>query len=139
MLAASPTTTRTGEPAEEWAIHDHEGFGGLEIDPHESLEEVHHRATLRLRDTNTSDIIIPEIRLARRSTRKHRISPTRIQHALRHATKVAAGNPTSDGKPVVMIIGCDAQGVEIEVGAVIDDNVVTLIHAMPTRSRRRST
>ncbi|MBV9823352.1 MAG: antirestriction protein ArdA [Actinobacteria bacterium] len=37
MLAASPLTARTGEPAEEWAIHDHQGFGALAIFEHEDL------------------------------------------------------------------------------------------------------
>jgi antirestriction protein len=37
MLAASPLTTATGEPAEEWAIFDHDGFGRLRIDEHDSL------------------------------------------------------------------------------------------------------
>jgi len=37
MLATSPLTTETGEPAEEWAIHDFQGFGRLRIDEHESL------------------------------------------------------------------------------------------------------
>jgi antirestriction protein len=37
MLAASPLTARTGEPAEEWVIHDYDGFGRLRIDEHDSL------------------------------------------------------------------------------------------------------
>jgi len=37
MLAASAWTVRTGEPATEWAIHDYEGFGPLQIDEHENL------------------------------------------------------------------------------------------------------
>lgn len=40
MLAGSPTTTRTGEPAEEWAIHDHEGFGDVRLDAHESVDDI---------------------------------------------------------------------------------------------------
>src|SRR3954468_4463852 len=32
MLAASPLTAATGEPAEEWAIHDSDGFAPLRID-----------------------------------------------------------------------------------------------------------
>lgn len=40
LLRASPTTRRSGEPAEEWAIHDSEGFGSVAIDPHESLEDL---------------------------------------------------------------------------------------------------
>jgi antirestriction protein len=37
MLAASPLTAETGEPAEEWVIHDYDGFGRLRIDEHENL------------------------------------------------------------------------------------------------------
>lgn len=37
MLAASPLSVQTGEPAEEWAIHDYDGFGRLRIDEHEDL------------------------------------------------------------------------------------------------------
>lgn len=37
MLAASPLTAATGEPAEEWAIFDYDGFGRLCIDELESL------------------------------------------------------------------------------------------------------
>jgi len=37
MLAGSPLTAATGEPAEEWAIHDYDGFGSLRIDEHENL------------------------------------------------------------------------------------------------------
>lgn len=37
MLAASPLTAQTGERAEEWAIHDSDGFAPLRIDAHENL------------------------------------------------------------------------------------------------------
>jgi antirestriction protein len=40
MLAASPTAARTGQPAEEWGIFDHEGFGRLRIDEYEAIEYV---------------------------------------------------------------------------------------------------
>jgi len=38
MLATSPTTRRHGDVAEEWAIHDHEGWGGIQLSEYESLE-----------------------------------------------------------------------------------------------------
>lgn len=38
MLASSPTAKKYGEPAEEWAIHDYEGFPSLH--DYESLELV---------------------------------------------------------------------------------------------------
>lgn len=37
MLAASPATKRYGGVAEEWAIHDHEGFGGYSISEYASI------------------------------------------------------------------------------------------------------
>jgi antirestriction protein len=40
MLATSPTAARTGQPAEEWGIFDHEGFGRLRIDEYESIDYV---------------------------------------------------------------------------------------------------
>lgn len=40
MLAASPTTRRYGEVAEEWAIHDHEGFGPVGLGEWEPIERV---------------------------------------------------------------------------------------------------
>lgn len=46
MLATSPYTERYGEPAEEWAIHDYEGFGsGIRLSEHESLDHLHRLAT----------------------------------------------------------------------------------------------
>ena len=40
MLAASPTTKRYGDPAEEWAIHDYEGFGDVRLGEYEPIERV---------------------------------------------------------------------------------------------------
>lgn len=40
MLAASPTTARYGEPAEEWAIHDHDDFGDIRVGEHHSLASI---------------------------------------------------------------------------------------------------
>ena len=40
MLAKSPTAARYGEPAEEWAIHDFEGFGNVRLREFQSLDEV---------------------------------------------------------------------------------------------------
>jgi antirestriction protein len=37
MLAASPTTAETGEPAEDWGIFDYDNFGSLRIGEQESL------------------------------------------------------------------------------------------------------
>lgn len=40
MLADSPTARRSGLPAEEWAIHAHGGFHGVQISESEDLETV---------------------------------------------------------------------------------------------------
>lgn len=40
MLAASPTTRRYGDVAEEWAIHDYENFGSVALSEWESIERV---------------------------------------------------------------------------------------------------
>jgi len=40
MLERSPTTRRSGEPAEEWAIHDYEGFGDLRLSELDSLDYI---------------------------------------------------------------------------------------------------
>jgi len=40
MLAASPTTTRYGEPAEEWAVHDYEGFSDIRVGEYTSLANI---------------------------------------------------------------------------------------------------
>ncbi len=38
MLAGSPWTARTGEPAEEWGVLDFDNFGACRIDQHETLD-----------------------------------------------------------------------------------------------------
>lgn len=40
MLAASPTTARYGDPAEEWAIHDYENFGPIALSEWGRIEHV---------------------------------------------------------------------------------------------------
>lgn len=40
MLAESPEAKLTGQPAEEWAIHDYEGFEGFRLSEWESFEKV---------------------------------------------------------------------------------------------------
>lgn len=40
MLAASPTTRRYGDPAEEWAIHDYENFGAVRLGEYEPIQTV---------------------------------------------------------------------------------------------------
>jgi len=40
MLRTSPTTARYGDKAEEWAIHDFEGFGPLRLGEYEALSTI---------------------------------------------------------------------------------------------------
>jgi antirestriction protein len=40
MLDASPLAAQTGQPAEEWGIFDHEGFGAFRLAEYENLEVV---------------------------------------------------------------------------------------------------
>lgn len=44
ILATSPWTVRTGEPAEEWVLLDHEGFPGPSPEPHASPLEIEQLA-----------------------------------------------------------------------------------------------
>lgn len=48
MLAKSPTVKsgRLAGPAEEWGIHDYEGFEGIKLDEFESLDRVAEIATM---------------------------------------------------------------------------------------------
>lgn len=40
MLRSSPTALRFGQVAEEWAIHDYEGFGDLRLGEYEPLSKI---------------------------------------------------------------------------------------------------
>lgn len=40
ILKNSPYAKQYGEPAEEWAIHDYEGFDGIKLSEYESFENV---------------------------------------------------------------------------------------------------
>jgi antirestriction protein len=46
MLAGSPTTAEHGDPAEEYAIFDHDNFHGLQISEYDSIAEVTRLARL---------------------------------------------------------------------------------------------
>ena len=46
MLAESPTAKLEGQPAEEWAIHDYDNFGGLRLGEYEDFETVSKLACL---------------------------------------------------------------------------------------------
>lgn len=40
MLATSPTAAKNGDRAEEWAIHDYDGFGPLRLGEYEALSTI---------------------------------------------------------------------------------------------------
>ena len=55
MLSNSP------EPdAEEWAIHDYEGFGNLQISEYEGIERVHAYAEFILENEETGKLLLSE-------------------------------------------------------------------------------
>ena len=55
MLASSPE-----ECAEEWAIHDYEGFGTLRISEYEGIETVHQYAEFILEHEETGTLLLSE-------------------------------------------------------------------------------
>jgi len=55
MLASSPE-----ECAEEWAIHDYEGFGSLRISEYEGIEAVHQYAEFILEHEETGQALLAE-------------------------------------------------------------------------------
>ena len=54
-LVAELLDSSIGPAAEEWAIHDYEGFGDATIDTHDSLEEVHELAVRLQRDARAAN------------------------------------------------------------------------------------
>lgn len=52
MLKASPVTKLYGEIAEEWAIHDFEGFGSYRVEEWSDLEEICNIANLLENEEN---------------------------------------------------------------------------------------
>lgn len=56
IVATSPTTLKTGEPAEDWAILDHEGFGEP-IDPAETIDGVVDAAQQDLPDARALSLV----------------------------------------------------------------------------------
>ncbi|MCF8527293.1 MAG: hypothetical protein K9G24_05835 [Candidatus Nanopelagicales bacterium] len=68
--------------------------------------------------------------------RKHGISRRRIEQALMSQTEAEAiGTETTD--PKIRFVGRDERGEEIEMVAVVLPGLLLIIHAMPTRYRRK--
>ncbi len=56
-------------------------------------------------------------------------------HALTHATSIVPGKMSSSGQAVLMAIGDDENGRALEVGFVVEGDVVTVLHVMPARPK----
>lgn len=65
------------------------------------------------------------------SARKHGISDDDIFHAFRHHWKAFE----TDDADVTMLIGPASSGEPLEVGVVVDDDGVAIIHAMRARPK----
>jgi hypothetical protein len=69
--------------------------------------------------------------------RKHGVSRRRIEQALMSQTEAdVIGTETTD--PKIRFVGRDERGEEIEIVAVVLPGLLLIIHAMPTRYRRKS-
>lgn len=77
-----------------------------------------------------------EVRIAS-SARKHGVSRTRIEQALR-SQRSAEVVVTTTTDPKIRYVGVDARGEESEIVAVVLPRLLLVIHAMPTRFRRES-
>lgn len=65
------------------------------------------------------------------SARKHGISDDDMFHAFRHHWKAFE----TDDADVTMLIGPASSGEPLEVGVVVDDDGVAIIHAMRARPK----
>lgn len=69
--------------------------------------------------------------------RKHGVSRRRIEQALMSQTEAdAIATETTD--PKIRFVGRDERGEAIEIVAVVLPGLLLIIHAMPTRYRRKS-
>ena len=69
--------------------------------------------------------------------RKHGLTRSRIEQAL--SNQQLSDTVASEGTdPKIYFIGPDSRGVELEIVAVVLPRMLLIIHAMPTRYRRKS-
>lgn len=66
-----------------------------------------------------------------RSARKHGVIDDDMVHAFRNHWKAYE----TDDPAVTMFIGPDQRGEPLEIGVIIDDLGVAIIHAMPARPK----
>ena len=65
------------------------------------------------------------------SARKHGVSDDDMLHAVRHHWRAFE----TDDPDVTMFIGPSMTSAPLEVGVVVDDDGVAIIHAMPARKK----
>jgi hypothetical protein len=66
-----------------------------------------------------------------RSARKHGVIDDDMVHAFRNHWKAYE----TDDPEVTMFIGPDQRGEPLEIGVIIEDHGVAIIHAMPARPK----
>ena len=72
-----------------------------------------------------------------RSARRHRVGRAHAEHVL--ANTFAERVTTTRGEPGLLFVGPDDRGIELEILVVVADDVLTVIHVMPTHYRNRTT
>jgi len=77
-----------------------------------------------------------EIRITS-GARKHGLTRTRIEQALSNQ-RLSDTIETIGTDPKIYFAGSDDRGVELEIVAVVLPRMLLIIHAMPTRYRKKS-
>lgn len=72
-----------------------------------------------------------------KSARKHRIGRTHARYVIEHPTSVVPADLSPEGNALVMYLGTDTTGRDLEVGVVVEDDNLVVIHVMPMRQRWR--
>ena len=65
------------------------------------------------------------------SARNHGVADEDMSHAFRHHWRAFE----TDDPAVTMFIGPSASGAPLEIGVVVDEDGVAIIHAMPARAK----
>lgn len=78
-----------------------------------------------------------EIWFTKRSSRKHKVGRARALHALLNAVAVVEVE-RPDGSKMLMHLGDDETGRALEVGVIIEDDVMIVLHVMDLRNRFRA-
>lgn len=79
---------------------------------------------------------VQEVRFAR-TARKHRIGKARVLHVMENTEPQTVPAGENDNPDELLVwIGDDNRGTEIEVVAAVKPDCLLVIHAMPTHYRR---